>query len=152
MFTRQVNFKKTIIGGKCQNSKIQMRHFESFSNKVLDSKFLFSYFREHIRTPWKTTLNSFSCWPPEDFLILVLHLLLDWSTSPEELLLPKATTLVLYFEHFEFKLIKQAQQFTHLTEPYLVKVVLISSGCRFSENSQKWQNAEKLVKLYLHFS
>ena len=97
VFTRQVNFKKTIIGGKCQNSKIQMRHFESFSNKVLDSKFLFSYFREHIRTPWKTTLNSFSCWPPEDFLILVLHLLLDWSTSPEELLLPKATTLVWSF-------------------------------------------------------
>ena len=127
-------------------------------NAVLDSKmifvkwFLWSYFREHIKTPWKTTLNSFSCWPPEDFLILVLHLLLDWSTSPEELLLPKATTLVLYFEHFEFKLIKQAQQFTHLTEPYLVKVVLISSGYRFSENSPKWQNAEKLVKLYLQFS
>ena len=26
--TRQVSFNRTIIGGKCQNSKIQMRHFE----------------------------------------------------------------------------------------------------------------------------
>ena len=56
----------------------------------------------------------------------------------------------LYFDKLKF--INQAQQFTHLTEPYLVKVVLISSGYRFSENSPKWQNAEKLVKLYLQFS
>ena len=26
--TRQVSFNRTKIGGKCQNSKIQMRHFE----------------------------------------------------------------------------------------------------------------------------
>ena len=26
--TRQVSFNRTIIGGKCQNSKIQMRHLE----------------------------------------------------------------------------------------------------------------------------
>ena len=32
--TRQVSFNRTKIGGKCQNSKIQMRHFESFSNNV----------------------------------------------------------------------------------------------------------------------
>jgi len=30
--TRQVSFNKTKIGGKYQNSKIEMRHFESFSN------------------------------------------------------------------------------------------------------------------------
>ena len=29
--TRQVNFNRTKIGGKCQNSKIQMRYFEQFS-------------------------------------------------------------------------------------------------------------------------
>ena len=57
----------------------------------------------------------------------------------------------MIFLYFELKWINQAQQFTYLTKPYLVKVVL-SSGYRFSENSQKWQNAEKLVKLYLHFS
>ena len=33
--TRQVSFYRTKIGGKCQNSKIQMRHFEWFSNTVL---------------------------------------------------------------------------------------------------------------------
>ena len=32
--TRQVSFNRTKIGGKCQNSKIQMRHIESFSNNV----------------------------------------------------------------------------------------------------------------------
>ena len=31
--TRQVSFNRKKIGGKCQNSKIQMRHFE-FSNNV----------------------------------------------------------------------------------------------------------------------
>ena len=33
--TRQVNFNRTKIGGKCQSSNIQMRHFESFSNNVI---------------------------------------------------------------------------------------------------------------------
>ena len=32
--TRQVSFNRTKIGGKCQNWKIQMRHFELFSNNV----------------------------------------------------------------------------------------------------------------------
>ena len=32
--TRQVSFNRTKIGGKCQNSKIQMRHFGWFSNTV----------------------------------------------------------------------------------------------------------------------
>ena len=32
--TRQVNINRTKIGGKCQNSKIEMRHFEYFSNNV----------------------------------------------------------------------------------------------------------------------
>ena len=32
--TRQVSFKRTKISGKYQNSKIQMRHFELFSNNV----------------------------------------------------------------------------------------------------------------------
>ena len=33
--TRQVNFSMTKIGGKRQNSKNQMRHFEKFSNNVI---------------------------------------------------------------------------------------------------------------------
>ena len=33
--TRQVSFNKTKIGEKCQNSKIQMRYFELFSNNVI---------------------------------------------------------------------------------------------------------------------
>ena len=32
--TRQVSFNRTKIGGKWQNSKIQMRHFEWFLNNV----------------------------------------------------------------------------------------------------------------------
>ena len=32
--TRQVSFNWTKIGGKCQNTKIQMRHFRWFSNTV----------------------------------------------------------------------------------------------------------------------
>ena len=32
--TRQVNFNRTKIGGKCQNRKMQMRNFEWFSNNV----------------------------------------------------------------------------------------------------------------------
>ena len=32
--TRQVKFNRTKIGGKCQNWKIQMRHFEQISNNV----------------------------------------------------------------------------------------------------------------------
>ena len=32
--TRQVSFNRTKIGGKCQNSKIQIRHFGWFSNTV----------------------------------------------------------------------------------------------------------------------
>ena len=32
--TRQVSFNRTTLGGKCQNSRIQMRHFEWFSNNV----------------------------------------------------------------------------------------------------------------------
>ena len=32
--TRQVSFNRTKIGGKCQNQKIQMRHFGWFSNTV----------------------------------------------------------------------------------------------------------------------
>ena len=32
--TRQVNFIRTKIGGKCQNWKIQMGHFEEFLNNV----------------------------------------------------------------------------------------------------------------------
>ena len=32
--TRQVNFNRTKMGGKCQNWKIQMRHFGWFSNKI----------------------------------------------------------------------------------------------------------------------
>ena len=36
--TRQVNFNGTKIGGKCQNLKIQMRHFEEFSNNVIPMK------------------------------------------------------------------------------------------------------------------
>ena len=32
--TRQVSFNRTKIDGKCQNSKIQMRHFGWFSNNV----------------------------------------------------------------------------------------------------------------------
>ena len=33
--TRQVSLNRTKIGGKCQNSKILMRHFEWFSNTVI---------------------------------------------------------------------------------------------------------------------
>ena len=32
--TRQVSFNRTKIDEKCHNSKIQMRHFEEFSNNV----------------------------------------------------------------------------------------------------------------------
>ena len=32
--TRQVSFNKSKVGGNCQNSKIQMRHFGWFSNTV----------------------------------------------------------------------------------------------------------------------
>ena len=32
--TRQVSFNRTKIGGKCQNSKIRIRHFEYFLNTV----------------------------------------------------------------------------------------------------------------------
>ena len=32
---RQVSFNRIKNGGKCQNSKIQMQHFEYFSNIVL---------------------------------------------------------------------------------------------------------------------
>ena len=34
--TRQVNFKRTKFGGKCQNWIFQMRHFGWFSNTVLE--------------------------------------------------------------------------------------------------------------------
>ena len=34
--SRQVSFNRTKIGGKCQNPKIQMRHFGWFSNTVPD--------------------------------------------------------------------------------------------------------------------
>ena len=33
-YQRQVSFDWTKIGGKCQNTKIQMRHFEQFLNNV----------------------------------------------------------------------------------------------------------------------
>ena len=36
--TRQISFNRTKIGGKCQNSKIQMWLFEEFSNNVLLQK------------------------------------------------------------------------------------------------------------------
>ena len=36
--TRQVSFNRTKIGGKCQNSKNQMRHFWQFSNSVLGAQ------------------------------------------------------------------------------------------------------------------
>ena len=36
--TRQVSFNRTKIGVKCQKSKIQMRHFEHFSNNVITAK------------------------------------------------------------------------------------------------------------------
>ena len=60
--TRQVNFDRTKIGGKCQNSKIQIRHFGWFSNTVPKStrqqawaKFFFPM------TPWcMARLTSFS--------------------------------------------------------------------------------------------
>ena len=39
--TRQVSFNRTKIGGKCQNQKIQLRHFRWFSNTVH-----FSFFAE----------------------------------------------------------------------------------------------------------
>ena len=32
--TRQISFDRSNIGGKCQNSKVEMRHFEGFSNNV----------------------------------------------------------------------------------------------------------------------
>ena len=43
--TRQVTFKRTKIDGKCQNSKIQMRHFKWFLNNVRkdDAKVDFSF-------------------------------------------------------------------------------------------------------------
>ena len=37
--TRQVSFKRTKIGGKCQNSKMQMRHFGWFSNTLPNISF-----------------------------------------------------------------------------------------------------------------
>ena len=42
--TRQVTFKRTKNGEKCQLSKIQMRHFQSFSNNVYLT--LFSFFTQ----------------------------------------------------------------------------------------------------------
>ena len=43
--TRQVNFNRTKIGGKCQNWKIKMRHFGWFSNPVMLSQ-------------WATNINE----------------------------------------------------------------------------------------------
>ena len=37
--TRHVGFNRTNIGGKCQNSKIQVRHFGWFSNTVCSEEF-----------------------------------------------------------------------------------------------------------------
>ena len=33
--TKQINFNRAKIDGKCQYSEVQMRHFESFSNNVV---------------------------------------------------------------------------------------------------------------------
>ena len=54
--TRQVNSNRTKIGGKCQNSKIQMRHFEYFSNNVYNIKIL-SYFSDR-RNPFRMLSNA----------------------------------------------------------------------------------------------
>ena len=45
--TRQVNFNRTKIGRKCQNWKIEMRHFEWFSNNV-ESSNLFAFLLRHL--------------------------------------------------------------------------------------------------------
>ena len=51
--TRHVTFKRTKIGGKCQNQKLKMRHFESFSNIVRLRDFHFWSFRSFLATfPW----------------------------------------------------------------------------------------------------
>ena len=39
--TRQVSFNRTKIGGKCQNSILQMRYFEWFSNNVYEFAFVY---------------------------------------------------------------------------------------------------------------
>ena len=55
--TRQVSFNRTKIGGKCQNAKIRMRHFESFSNKRYTQKTLIICFGSVIVRGLTESLN-----------------------------------------------------------------------------------------------
>ena len=45
--TRHFNFNRTNIGGKCQNTKIEMRHFNSFLNNVICLNETFSTMLNH---------------------------------------------------------------------------------------------------------
>ena len=46
--TRQVNFNRTKIGGKCRNWNTQMRHFGRFSNTVPSIFFLKNYVKSSL--------------------------------------------------------------------------------------------------------
>ena len=60
--TRQVSFNRSKIGGKCRNSKIQMRHFGWFSNTV--QKFEFTTRIPSLSAP------SFASTQPQNLIIL----------------------------------------------------------------------------------
>ena len=64
--TRQVSFNRSKFGGKCQNSKVQMRHFEEFSNIVqVPDKHIRLSLAPHVRDPnerrfFKCTVSLFN--------------------------------------------------------------------------------------------
>ena len=60
--TRQVSFNRAKIGGKCQNSKIQMRHFEWFSNTVQASERYANsndFLEMHLQHFWKWATKDY---------------------------------------------------------------------------------------------
>ena len=69
--TRQVNFDRTKIGGKCQIRKIQMRHFESFSNSarvlVKVSCWMEGFWREISKETFKAIFKK---WNYRVFMVL----------------------------------------------------------------------------------
>ena len=69
--TKQVSFNRTTIGGKCQNSKIQMRHFGWYSNTVSpplrhQKRFLVLVLkRGDVGKGWPSSRHVSSCSPTE---------------------------------------------------------------------------------------
>ena len=69
--TRQVNFNRTKISKKCQNSKIQIQHFGWVSNTVLKGY--------NLKKSWKFVyIMPFSPLKSEDFVCLFFSIFLLW--------------------------------------------------------------------------